>query len=733
MKKRMSPIFLLLILGLAACQQHPHICSLLQEAEILMDSRPDSSLALLESIPSPEDFSSEEYATWCLLVTQARDKNYVDHTSDSVINVAVRYFAKRKDPLRKAQAYYCQGRVLSDLDLEEEALEAYLRAQEQMAQTPDYDLKARINNHLGGLYWKNMNKWESIVYYKEAYRAYAYNSDTTGMVNTLCNVGKSLQGMNLFDSASVYYKKALELADKRHGQTQKGTVLTSLGNISKDRGEYAAALEYYQAALQSADHPKFLDTEYYNLGDIYHALGETDSALFYVGKILGSENLFIQCSANRLLYRLAKESGAYDSAFVYNETYLQLRDSIEHLYRPNELERVKASYNKERMQSRHYRQMQEAKIRIFVLVILVLVSLIVGTFIYSYFNKKLSLQKLRYQATLKMLDENRRQLSIKNKELSENNVRLETAQHSLCHIQEEKDRLVRERNEQVRMLEEDNRKQQAEYERQLKEIETQSKRTVEERAKIQHEKDRLVRERNEQVRILEENNRNQQAEYVRRLEEIELQNKRAIEEKERILCEKDVLINQKDLLLSQQDSQLSAMSKDEKLYKEQISILKSEQQKTKREMETLRSEMKKIRLESEELLQKELKVKEELSSLCNMYKTWQNELINQNACLIRIKERLTMDIWKDSDWEVFMENFELVYPGFLRRLTNSFNLSEREIRIVCLTKLGLKTGKVACAFGLGDDMIRRTKKNIRNRCFPEYTAPSLDKIIRKWY
>jgi hypothetical protein len=51
-------------------------------------------------------------------VTQARDKNYVEHTSDSVIDIAVRYFVGQEDPHRKAHAYYCKGRVLSDLALE---------------------------------------------------------------------------------------------------------------------------------------------------------------------------------------------------------------------------------------------------------------------------------------------------------------------------------------------------------------------------------------------------------------------------------------------------------------------------------------------------------------------------------------------------------------------------------------------------------------------------------------
>ncbi len=66
MKKSIPYIFLLLILGLAACRQYPHIRFLLQEAETLMPDRPDSSLILLESVRFPEKLSSEDDATWCL-------------------------------------------------------------------------------------------------------------------------------------------------------------------------------------------------------------------------------------------------------------------------------------------------------------------------------------------------------------------------------------------------------------------------------------------------------------------------------------------------------------------------------------------------------------------------------------------------------------------------------------------------------------------------------------------
>jgi hypothetical protein len=110
-------IFIFFLLLAVGCRQRT-VMPLLEKAESLMNNSPDSSQLLLESIESPEELPIEEYATWCLLVTQARDKNYVEHTSDSIIDIAVRYFAGQEDPHRNAHAYYCKGRVLSDLALE---------------------------------------------------------------------------------------------------------------------------------------------------------------------------------------------------------------------------------------------------------------------------------------------------------------------------------------------------------------------------------------------------------------------------------------------------------------------------------------------------------------------------------------------------------------------------------------------------------------------------------------
>ena len=201
-------------------QQHP----ILEQAEKVMSEHPDSALFLLEQVAAPEKMPERDYATWCLLITEARDKNYIEHTSDSLINVAIQYFEKKKDINRMSEADYCQGRVLSELSASEEALTAYLKAKELVRETSDRDLEARINNHLGTLYWKNRKFKESLVCYQKSYRNYKMQ-----------NIGECMRESGQLDSAYHYLDGALKLARQGGITSYTAYLLSSLGNIYTEK------------------------------------------------------------------------------------------------------------------------------------------------------------------------------------------------------------------------------------------------------------------------------------------------------------------------------------------------------------------------------------------------------------------------------------------------------------------------------------------------------------------
>ena len=71
------------------CTEQPkELLPELSYAESLMQRCPNSALVVLDSMEVPSPSDKFQYATWCLLITQARDKNYIKHTSDSLINIA---------------------------------------------------------------------------------------------------------------------------------------------------------------------------------------------------------------------------------------------------------------------------------------------------------------------------------------------------------------------------------------------------------------------------------------------------------------------------------------------------------------------------------------------------------------------------------------------------------------------------------------------------------------------
>ena len=87
------------LFSFAMCTEQPkELLPELSYAESLMQRCPSSALVVLDSMEVPSPSDKFQYATWCLLITQARDKNYIKHTSDSLINIALDYFEKQDDP-----------------------------------------------------------------------------------------------------------------------------------------------------------------------------------------------------------------------------------------------------------------------------------------------------------------------------------------------------------------------------------------------------------------------------------------------------------------------------------------------------------------------------------------------------------------------------------------------------------------------------------------------------------
>ena len=187
MKQNGSTITLLslFIVAFWSCVSRPdEIVTTLQRAESCMEMYPDSAWHLLSGISDPDDLSDKKRADYVLLLTQARDKNYMDMSVDSSITFAVDYFKKNGNKRKYGKALYYYGRVLQGKRETSRAMKTFLDARHILEKTEEYKIMGllltdiSILNREQSLYDEAINTCRlAIVYY---YRA----KDTLGVAYT---------------------------------------------------------------------------------------------------------------------------------------------------------------------------------------------------------------------------------------------------------------------------------------------------------------------------------------------------------------------------------------------------------------------------------------------------------------------------------------------------------------------------------------------------------------------
>ena len=95
----------------------------LLHAESVMFDHPDSALHILETMPMPSARRDKEnHALWCLLVTQAKVKQLMKISSDSLVRIAYNYYKPTDNARRKAMAALYMGDINYELGNIEEAM-----------------------------------------------------------------------------------------------------------------------------------------------------------------------------------------------------------------------------------------------------------------------------------------------------------------------------------------------------------------------------------------------------------------------------------------------------------------------------------------------------------------------------------------------------------------------------------------------------------------------------------
>ena len=262
----------------------------------------------------PEGFNKDERAYYSLLLTQSRYKNYINDTTDAVINTAVEYYKNHGDSEKRTRSLLYQGCVYEIMGEAEKAITSYKDA-ENAADASDLENKAFAKLRLATLYADNSNYADlKIRKYKEALDLYNRLGDKHYQIVCLTDIGGFYRNQSANnDSALNYIDKAIRLSEAEgenwflfqnlYHRAEMYCLITK--EYDKARVDILKALA---AGNGEIDHPR----AHYVAAETYLNLGKTDSAKYYLNHAPAGPGILTTVSDTVMYYRLLSEIARVD-------------------------------------------------------------------------------------------------------------------------------------------------------------------------------------------------------------------------------------------------------------------------------------------------------------------------------------------------------------------------------------------------------------------------------------
>ena len=440
--KHLIHILFCLTLGFTACQQRTAYPPAMQQAEALMNTRPDSALTLLESTTDSLAMLPEEARMYhSLLTIQAKDKLYITHTSDSLINRIVSFYEDDGDSDRLMMAYYYQGSTYRDMNDAPRALKAFQQAVD--LNVTNLDLLAKTYNQMGTLFMYQGLHDEVIQVNRKAIEAYLSLGKRHKISYFQRDIARMYDMKNISDSALFYYKEACHTALNGNDSIRHDEIFSEMGGFLYETGNLTEAKQI-QKQIEQSKYVRNKAHIYSILGHIYDDLQLWDSAYYYKTKVLENGSLDKMYSSYVGLSHLEQIKGNFKKAYETLRKAIRLNDSIHRTTQTEAIAKINALYNYQHTEAENTRLMLEKEKQknwILIMLISLISTISIGAGI-IFRQKQKKEQALSRAEKRRKLEEERYQSSqaaIRNNEqkIKELDLLLENAKRKNDHLQQE--------------------------------------------------------------------------------------------------------------------------------------------------------------------------------------------------------------------------------------------------------------------------------------------------------
>ena len=303
----------------------------MRTADSLMEEHPDSALAILKRDSLEICRSGKDFRLWYALSrTEADDKCYILHVSDSAIRIAAGCYDSYGSALQRVRADYLLGRVYCDMHLYGHALTSFNKVIAVDAENDSVinRYKARAATWAGYVYEVEGLHKDALRYNKLAYGYAKKAGAQVTEIYSLRDIGRSYRDLKRNDIAIPYYQQAAKKAKTIDDANLYNMVMEELAGIYIEEGR----LDEAYAALNTkflATTDKDIASHYYIWAMYFEKIGQLDSAVAYDKRGMKYSEISIKRDVSLDLARLLTKQGKRDEAMEYYEKYSVYSDSVE--------------------------------------------------------------------------------------------------------------------------------------------------------------------------------------------------------------------------------------------------------------------------------------------------------------------------------------------------------------------------------------------------------------------
>ena len=360
---RRYSFFLLILCLLAACGDDARIATVLNRADSLMCSRPDSALTLLDSALHTGDASDRQTARLRLRRLNAINKLDTVFTEAHVAQASelVTHFDRHGTPNERMLAHYLFGRTYADAGQAPQAIQSYLEAAECADTTSvdcDYEQMEIIYTQMANIFYNHCLYREQLNCLDQAMYYGSLANDTLGIILAYTQKMGGYELMLKPDSMLYVCNEVFRMFQQAGYPQLAAAVLAHPVSYLIEKGKTDQAYEHliaYERKSGYFDNKNNIQSGreifYYNKGLYFLAICQYDSAEYYFRKELHlAKDYNNQNSGSKGLALLFQRTHRPDSAAKYALYSYAMNDSM-HFYGYNrEIGRMKAMYDYSRFQ-----------------------------------------------------------------------------------------------------------------------------------------------------------------------------------------------------------------------------------------------------------------------------------------------------------------------------------------------------------------------------------------------